>query len=179
MVFSNNRTILWTPKTVSINFGRQGDTSLVQLALHTCALYDRPETAGGNDGMHHHESTANRHGEEQEETHFFGAWMRDNGFRGVTHQITFIGKHHHTYFFVMNHQPTGMNTNPGAPSGGVSYNPAPRQDMEYICAGMYAIGILTYFKSLYFRLWCKERDQGSRTHPLSRMRSQNHVQEKN
>lgn len=38
------------------------------------------------------------------------------------------------YFGAMNQQPGGGNANPG--NSGGAYIPPPRQDMEYICAGM-------------------------------------------
>lgn len=76
----------------------------------------------------------------------------------------------------MNQQQTGS----AGGYGNSNFMPPQRQEMEYICAGESLRDFLAFWEETYgaqYRLWCKKRDKISRTHPLSGVRTPDHVQE--
>jgi hypothetical protein len=73
----------------------------------------------------------------------------------------------------MNQQQT---TNMGGYGNSGAYNPPPRQDLEYICAGQ---SLREYLRAtlMVCRLRREKRNQISRAHSVQRMWTSHHVQE--
>ena len=72
----------------------------------------------------------------------------------------------------MSQQQAPMNGN----TGGGTYIPPPRQDMEYICAGACRGRLFTTILNV-LRLWREERNQAKGADTLSRVWASYHVQE--